>query len=381
MKTWIKYIIITLFIALGGVIFYNKVYVVKSTFAVTKPSSGDLNVTIRGIGNVDAKNIYAITAQSGGKIEEILFDEGMWVKKGDLLLSIDPVDTPMLLDEAKLSLKKASHEAASAKDNLESLEAQKVLLQATYNRYEKLLEQKFVSLAEYDKAKSDLQNINAQINSSKSKIASAKSEESRLQKSIEAINAKLDRLKIYSPIDGYVIAKEAEKNQYVLPSAVIFKIVDPKTLWIKANIDERLANGVKLMQQATIKLRSKPDTKLTGTVQRVVAMSNAVTLEREIAIGFDVIPNQFYINEQAEVNIEVANYKNVLKIPLNLVVAKEGKKGVWVANDTTANFISVSILAQNDNEAAISSGLDANTQLLMPTINNKPLSEGMKIFK
>jgi len=183
MKTWIKYIIITLFIALGGVIFYNKVYVVKSTFAVTKPSSGDLNVTIRGIGNVDAKNIYAITAQSGGKIEEILFDEGMWVKKGDLLLSIDPVDTPMLLDEAKLSLKKASHEAASAKDNLESLEAQKVLLQATYNRYEKLLEQKFVSLAEYDKAKSDLQNINAQINSSKSKIASAKSEESRLQKS------------------------------------------------------------------------------------------------------------------------------------------------------------------------------------------------------
>jgi len=162
---------------------------------------------------------------------------------------------------------------------------------------------------------------------------------------------------------------------------VIFKIVDPKTLWIKANIDERLANGVKLMQQATIKLRSKPDTKLTGTVQRVVAMSNAVTLEREIAIGFDVIPNQFYINEQAEVNIEVANYKNVLKIPLNLVVAKEGKKGVWVANDTTANFISVSILAQNDNEAAISSGLDANTQLLMPTINNKPLSEGMKIFK
>ncbi|MDD5373701.1 MAG: efflux RND transporter periplasmic adaptor subunit [Sulfurimonas sp.] len=381
MNRWLKYTIIALFIALGGVIFYNKVYVVKSTFAVTKPTSGDLTVTIRGIGNVDAKNIYAITAQSGGKIDEILFDEGMWVKKGNLLLSIDPVDTPMLLDEAKLALKKAGHEAASAKDNLESLEAQKVLSQATYNRYEKLLEQKFVSQAEYDKAKSDLQNINAQINSSKSKIASAKSEELRLQKSIEAINAKLDRLKIYSPIDGYVIAKEAEKNQYVLPSAVIFKIVDPKTLWIRANIDERLANQVKLMQQATIKLRSKPDTKYEGTVQRVVAMSNAVTLEREIAIGFDIIPNQFYINEQAEVKVEVANYKNVLKIPLNLVVTKEGKKGVWVTNGTTANFIPVSILAQNDEEAAVSSGINADTELLIYTINNKPLSDGMKIFK
>lgn len=381
MNRWLKYTIIALFIALGGVVFYNKVYVVKSTFAVTKPSSGDLNVTIRGIGNVDAKNIYAITAQSGGKIEEILFDEGMWVKKGDLLLSIDPVDTPMLLDEAKLALRKAGHEAASTKDNLVSLEAQKVLLETTHSRYKKLLEQKFVSQAEYDKAKSDLDNINAQINSSKSKIASAKSEESRLQKSIEAINAKLERLKIYSPIDGYVIAKEAEKNQYVLPSAVIFKIVDPTTLWVKVNIDERVANQVKVTQKAAIKLRSKPDTKYTGAVQRVVAMSNAVTLEREIAIGFDAIPNPFYINEQAEVNIEVAKYENVLKIPLKLVTNFEGKKGVWVTQSNSAYFKPITILAQNDEEAAVASGLDANTELLIPAINNKPLSEGMKIFK
>lgn len=381
MKNWIKYTIIATFITIGGALFYNKVYVVKSTFDTTKPVLGNLHVTIRGIGNVDAKNIYAITAQTGGKIENIFFDEGEWVKKGDLLLSIDPVDMPMLLGEARLALKKSSHEATSAKDNKESLEAQKVLLQATYDRYKKLLEQKFVSRAEYDKAKSDLDNINAQINSSKSKIASAASEELRGQKSIEAIGAKLERLKIYSPIDGYVIAKEAEKNQYVLPSAPIFKIVDPKTLWVKANIDERLANQVKVMQKATIKLRSKPNEKIDGTLQRVVAMSNAVTLEREVNIGFDVTPEQFYINEQAEVNIEVAQHENVLKIPLKLLVAKEGKKGVWVAEGNNAFFKPVTILAQNDEEAAIDSGIDANTELLLIAPNNKPLSDGMKIFR
>lgn len=381
MKNWIKYTIIATFITIGGALFYNKVYVVKSTFETTKPIVGDLHVSIRGIGNVDAKNIYAITAQTGGKIENIFFDEGEWVKKGDLLLSIDPVDMPMLLGEAKLALKKSGHEAASAKDNKESLEAQKVLLQATYDRYKKLLEQKFVSKAEYDKAKSDLQNINAQINSSKAKIASAASEELRGQKSIEAIGAKLERLKIYSPINGYVIAKEAEKNQYVLPSAPIFKIVDPKTLWVKANIDERLANQVKVMQKATIKLRSKPNEKIKGTLQRVVAMSNAVTLEREVNIGFDVTPETFYINEQAEVNIEVAQHENVLKIPLKLLVAKEGKKGVWVAEGNNAFFKPVTILAQNDEEAAIDSGIDTNTELLLIAPSNKPLSDGMKIFR
>lgn len=381
MNKYIKYFLITLLIVLGTLFFYNKVYVVKSTFATTKPTFGDLHVTIRGIGNVDAKNIYTITAQSGGKIENIYFDEGMWVKKGELLLSIDPVELPMLLDEAKLSEQKAKHEVDAAKSALESLEAQKVLLKATYERYKKLMEQKFATQAEYDKAKSDLQNINAQINASKAQIASATSEKLRLKKSIEAIKEKIQRLKIYSPIDGYIVTKEAEAAQYVAPSTSVFKIVDPKTLWVKTNIDERVANRIKLGQKASIKLRSKPQSELSGTVERIVAMSNLVTLEREIAIGFDTVVTPFYINEQAEVKVEVAKHENVLKIPARLVVTKEKKKGVWVANGDNAYFQEISILAQNDEETAVSSGINQESELLLYNGDKKPLSEGMKIYR
>ncbi|MGE0739018.1 efflux RND transporter periplasmic adaptor subunit [Sulfurimonas sp.] len=381
MKSWIKYTLIAAAIIAGGAIFYKKVYVVKSTFEMTQPTKGELKVSVKGIGNVDAKNIYAITAQSGGRIEEINFDEGMWVKKGDLLLSIDAVELPSLIGEAKATLQKSSHEAASAKENIASLEAQKVLLEATHERHKKLLEQKFVSQAEYDKAKSDLDNIKAQMNAQKAKIASAASEEQRMQKNIEALQTKLERLKVYAPVDGYVISKEAEKASYVLPSTVIFKIVDPTTLWVRANIDERVAQSVKVGQNASIKLRSKPNEKLKGTLQRVVAMSNAVTLEREVNIGFDATPETFYINEQAEVNIHVATHKDVLKVPMKLLSKYNGKKGLWVAEGEKAYFKEVSILAQSDDEAAISSGIEAGAELLVPKINNKPLSDGMKIFR
>ena len=381
MNRYIKYALITILVTIGAAIFYNKVYVVKSTFATTKPTIGDLHVTIRGIGNVDAKNIYTITAQSGGKIENIYFDEGMWVKKGSLLLNIDPVELPMLLDEAKLSEQKARHEVDAAKSTLESLKAQKTLLQTTYERYKKLMEQKFATQAEYDKAKSDLQNINAQISASKAQIASAKSEESRLKKSIEALEEKIARLNVYSPVDGYIITKEAEAAQYILPSTPVFKIVDPKTLWVKTNIDERVAGKIELGQKASIKLRSKPDSELLGTVERIVAVSDLVTLEREIAIGFNTLPTPFYINEQAEVEIEVAKYENALKVPLGLVVTKDGKKGVWVANSDNARFKEISILVQNDEEAAVSSGLDKESQLLLYNGGSKPLSDGMKIYR
>jgi RND family efflux transporter MFP subunit len=381
MKNWIKYALIAAVIIAGSALFYKKVYVVKSTFEIVQPTKGDLEVSIRGIGNVDAKNIYAITAQSGGRIEAIYFDEGAWVKKGDLLLSIDAVELPSLIGEAKATLQKSSHEAASAKENIASLAAQKVLLEATHERYKKLLEQKFVSQSEYDKAKSDLDNIKAQINSQRAKIASAASEEQRMQKNIEALQTKLERLKVYAPVDGYIISKEAEKASFVLPSTVIFKIVDPTTLWVRANIDERVAQSVKVGQNAYIKLRSKPNEKLKGTLQRVVAMSNAVTLEREVNIGFDTTPKTFYINEQAEVAIQIATHKDVLKVPLKLLAKYDGKKGLWVADGEKAYFKEVSILAQNDEEAAIGSGIEAGAELLVPNINNKPLSDGIKIFR
>jgi len=381
MKKYLKYFAITILTAIAALLFYNKVYVVKSTFETTQPTVGDLHVSIRGIGNVDAKNIYTVTAQSGGAIQNIYFDEGMWVKKGDLLLSIDPVELPALLDEAKLSLQKARYEADAAKSSLESLEAQKTLLQTTYERYKKLIEQKFASQAEYDKAKSDLQNIDAQINASKAQIASAYSEEKRLKKSIEAIDEKIKRLQIHSPIDGYIVKKEAETAQYVAPSTPIFKIVDPKTLWVRTNIDERVADKIKLGQKATIKLRSKPNSELSGRVQRIVAMSNLVTLEREIAIGFDTVQTQFYINEQAEVKIEVEQYENTLKVPSSLVVTKEGKKGVWIADNGTARFQNISVVAQNEEETGVSWGIGKNSELLLYNGSNKPLSNGMKIYR
>ncbi|MFA5460882.1 MAG: efflux RND transporter periplasmic adaptor subunit [Sulfurimonas sp.] len=381
MKKWITYGVIAILVALGGAVFYNKVYIVKSTFKTIKPTYGDLFVTVRGIGNVDAKNIYTITAQSGGEIENIYFDEGEWVKKGDLLVTIDPVDLPMLLDEQKVGLKKAKQEVQTTQSDLASLEAQRALILATFSRYKKLLEQKYATQAEFDKANSDLQNIDAQINASNAKIASAKLEILRLQKSQEAIEAKFQRLKIYSPVDGYIISKSAEAAQYVLPSAPIFKIVDPKTLWVVANVDERVAQSIELGQKASIALRSKPHETFQGTVQRVVAMSNLVTLEREIAIGFDTIPTPFYINEQAEVNIKVAKHDNVLKVPLKLLVLKDGKKGIWVAKDDNAYFTPITILAQNDEEAAVTSGIDRDADLLIYNESNKPLSNGMKIYR
>lgn len=378
MNPWFKYLSIIALLAAFGGLFYNKVYITKTSFTTVTPTKGSLSVTVRGIGNVSARDIYTITAQSGGKILEIATDEGQWVKQGDLLIVMDGVDLSAQLEGAKASLEKAKFDIVASQNELKNQLTQKDLLQKTYDRYEKLNRQGYAAQSEYDKAATDLQGIQTMIAVSSSHINAAKSESKRAQKSIEAIQTKIQRLKVYAPVDGYVISKEVEVAQNVLPTTSILKIVDPKTLWVKTNIDERISSQIQLGQKAVIRLRSQPENPFSGSVKRVNAMSDAVTLEREINISFETIPKPFYINEQAEVTIEVKHYDDVVKIPLPVVVQKNGVVGVWTVQKGDAHFEKLEKIAQSDSEIAVSN-LDEQTQILVPDATKKPLSEGMKI--
>jgi len=378
MQKSLKYTIAALLLVAGGTLFYKKVYIPKTTYETVKPTIGDLHVEVFGIGNVGAKNVYSITAQTGGKILSLNTDEGEWVKKDDLLVTLDSVDIPQLLEEAKIGVKKARSEYLATQKELESLFAQKQLVKITYARYAKLKKQSFASKAEYDKAKADLDVIDAQIAATKAHIASAKMEIERAQKGVDALLEKLSRYKVYAPVDGYVISRSVEVAQNVLPSQTIFQIVDPKSVWIKAYIDEKISGSVKVGQKATIHLRSQYEKVFAGTVERIVAQSDAVTQEREVDVSFDKLPIPFYINEQAEVNIASKNYKDTVKIPTKALSYYKEKSGVWVEADRKAHFIPLEIIARGHKEVAVS-GLSKETTILLESPQKKTLSEGARI--
>jgi len=373
-----KYLIGLGVVLLIGVLFYNKVYIPKTTYEKVSPVKGNLDVEVFGIGNVGAKNIYTINSQTGGKVLEILTDEGEWVKKGDLLVRIDSVDMPQLLQEAKIAVDKAKAELVASQKELESLHAQKNLAQVTYDRYAKLKAQSFASQSEYDKAKADLKAITAQMAVTRAHIESAKTEIKRAQKGVEALEVKLSRYKIYAPSDGYVIKRYVEVAQSVTLSQPILEIVDAKTVWVKAYIDERISGDIKVGQRAKIKLRSQDEKRFDAYVRRIVAQSDAITGEREVDVAFEKLPIPFYINEQAEVNIATQYFKDVVKIPSKLLVHKDDKSGVWIERDGKAHFQVVKVLGIGTSEAAVE-GVDTYSKLLIMSEKNKALKEGMSI--
>ncbi len=380
MKAVVKYGAVLVAIGALAAVIYLKVFVPKHTFTTIQPSTGQLQVSVQGIGNIGALNIYAITAQTGGKILQILTDEGEQVKKGELLLVMDGVDLPQQLAVAKAALVQAEYEVQALQEELKNQKAQETLLQINYTRFKELNKQQFVSQSEYDKSLADLQSIQAAAAATLSRIQSAQTGIQAARKNIEALQEKTDRLRVYAPVDGVVISRDAETAQYVQPSTPVLQIVDPATLWVETKIDERISGRVKEGQQAGIILRSLPEKTYRGVVKRIDAMTDPVTLERKINVAFTVTPSPFFMNEQARVTIAINTYDDVVKVPLKVVVQKEGKPGMWVLRNNRAHFTVVDSLAVSETEMAMAQ-LDADTVIIVPDKRKKSLTEGMRIFQ
>jgi RND family efflux transporter MFP subunit len=378
MKSLYKYIFIVAIIAVTGTLFYNKVYIPKTTYERVSPTLGNLNVKVFGIGNLGAKSIYNISAGVSATITKMLSDEGQWVKKGQLLATLDSVDLPIIINESKIGVKKAYSELKASQKELASLQAQKNLAFITYKRYDKLKKQSFASQSEYDKAKADLDVIKAQVEVTLAHINSAKTEITRSKEAVKALEVRVSKYKIYAPIDGYIIAKKAEVAQTILLNQTLFELVNPADVWVKAYIDEKISGSVKLGSSATITLRSNSDKKYKGIVKRVVAQSDAVTQEREVDVAFEALPLPFFINEQAEVDINTKEYKNILKIEARALVHRGTKSGVWVVKNSKAHFIELKVLAISNEEVAVE-GLSKNSKILIQNTNNKALKEGMEV--
>jgi len=283
------------------------------------------------------------------------------------------------LAENRAAYKKALLEIEAAKKEYALSEERYKLALLTFERYDRLYQKKYVAQAEYDKAKTDMLTSEIQLQGNGVKISSGEAEAAGLLHGIQRTEATLKTLQIRSPIDGYVLAKEAETSETVMPSQPILRIVDTETLWIRAYIDERISGDIRTGQRARITLRSQPGRPFSGHVRRINTMSDAVTGERVVEIIFDEIPMPFFINEQAEVRIRVKTIANALKIPVSLIVTNGGEKGVWIISDKAAHFQTLEIAAQSDDEAAVGSGIDENSRIILPEARKKTLHEGMSI--
>jgi len=150
------------------------------------------------IAHVEAINAVSLQPKVSGTIEDVLFEEGSFVKEGDVLLTIDPVTFKATLDLRKAELEKAKAGLTEAERN--------------YNRQITLSKQNIASKATFDNAESAFLQAKAGVAQAEANLALAE--------------VNYGYTFVRAPISGYIgKALVTKGNQVVASQQILAKIV------------------------------------------------------------------------------------------------------------------------------------------------------------
>jgi HlyD family secretion protein len=162
--------------------------------------------------------------------------------------------------------------------------------------------------------------------------ARANLEQAKAQAAFE--EARLAKYALHAPYDAVVVSRNLELGSMLTPGAQLFTLVDPKTVWVLAYVDEAKAGRVRVGQRAEVTLRSLADRRLPAQVVRIDIESDRVNEERRVYVRCDASPVEFHLGEQAEVAITVSELAEARLVPRIAVISLEGRHGVvWTVED------------------------------------------------
>lgn len=345
--------------------------------AIATVARTDLAPRVYGVGTVDAQHAYAIGPIQAGRVLRVLVDQGDRVKAGQLLAEIDPVDLQQRAEAAASSVARAHQNAQAAQAQAAEADSRAQLAQANSARYQALYRQNFVAREMADSRRHEAAAAEAALAAARAGAAAAQRDIGRAEAELQAIDRLRSSLKLASPIDGVVVAREAEPGATVVAGQAVLRLVDPARLWVRARIDQARAQGVRTGQAADIVLRSAPGSALPGKVVRIELQSDALTEERIVNVAFDPVPSTLYLGELAEVNIHLPGARDVPTVPRAAVARRDGQEGVWQAVDGRARFRPVQTGMRTAERVQIVSGLAEGDSVIV--YSAKQLDDGVRV--
>ncbi len=219
-------------------------------------------------------HIITVSPRIQGQVISLKIDDNMEVKKGDLLLEIDPNDYKARLNQSKSKLDEAKASFQFAKNETEKSNVEFNFAKDDYTRYSKMFEKGIASKQEYDLSKTKYETSKLNLESKKKRLDETESFVKRLEAEVEENNLNLSYTKIYALQDGLITNKSVEEGNFVQVGAPLFSIV-PKQMWVVANYKETQIANMKKGQKVKIKIDAYPSKKFEGEIESIQMATGA----------------------------------------------------------------------------------------------------------
>src|SRR5579859_5407417 len=336
--------------------------------AAARPASGArAEALLNASGYVTPRRRATVAAKVTGRVEQIYAEEGLRVKSGQVLATLDCSQPNAALTSAR-----SDRDATAAA--LADLEVQSANADREAVRAQGLRAAGVISPQALDTAKTTAESL-------RSKIALTKEQVRASEARIGVAQQDVDNCTVRAPFDGIVVSKDAQRGEMVSPISAgggftrtgIATLVDMTSLEIEVDVNESYIARVKPGQPVSATLDAYPDRELPARVRTVIPTADRQKATVKVRITFDKLDDTILPDMGVKVAFLSATPppgKNPVSearaiIPKAAVHSDGGKQIVYLVRDEKLERRAVSLGAERGSDIEILAGLSPGDKLVV----------------
>ncbi|HKX85486.1 MAG TPA: efflux RND transporter periplasmic adaptor subunit [Flavobacterium sp.] len=309
---------------------------------ITKATQRTVIETVSATGKIQPEIEVKISSEVSGEIIALPVKEGQTVKKGDLLVRVNPELYVSGLNRSKSGL-------SNTKAGLSQADAQFKEAKASYERSKKLFEKGIVSRSEWDKAVAAYEGAQAAKDAAYYNVQSASA-------TVNESKENLGKTAIYAPVDGTISRLDVELGERVLGTqqmtgTEMMRVANLNNMEVEVDVNENDIVKVEIGDEAKVEVDAYLKKEFKGIV---TSISNSAST----ALSADQVTNF-----KVKVRIVKESYADLIKgKPANFSPFRPGMTAtVDIITTTKENIIAVpisSVVMRTDTTANRMSGID-----------------------
>jgi len=358
--------LVVLVLAVGAILWLKRPGGIPVRTALAREASGDgiERTVLNASGYVTAQRQATVSSKVTGKVTEVLIEEGMRVKEGQVLARLDDTNVKTSLDLAQAQLVSATN--ALAETRVRITEADQEL-----QRQSGLLKSKIATQADYDHAEASFLALKAKLNQQQADVVVA-------EKQVAYWVQQLDDTVIRAPFSGIVTSKNAQPGEMISPISAgggftrtgICTIVDMASLEIEIDVNESYINRVAAGQPVEATLDAYPEWKIPSKVIAIIPTADRQKSTVKVRVGFDKLDPRILPEMSVKVAFREAGGSGPVAgrtviVPKGSVRQEGGRDVVLVVQNGKAERRAVTVSMTRSEETVISAGVGAGERVVV----------------
>jgi len=232
----------------NNLIKYFSLLTISSSLLV---ACNDNSNTSDAFGNFDVDEII-VSAEAAGELEKFSITEGVAVKAGQVVGTID--STTLVLEREAIAATKKSVIAQLTSINAEInvLKVQLEVIEKEHQRVKKLIKSDAATQKQLDDIVGNMAILKSKVVAAKAKKPAVTAQLAVIKANIAKINNLISKCTIINPVDGIVITKLVETHELVAPGKPLYKVANTNQIYLKAFVTGTQVSGLKLGQKVSV---------------------------------------------------------------------------------------------------------------------------------